>query len=100
MRGRCSNRLVPYRPCSDPRTMAALLRLGLAISQARRLTGLSQTRLARRSGVDQGSISRLERGLAPGMRIENIARILDIVGSLNVPDQRTLDAARWNRGPG
>jgi transcriptional regulator with XRE-family HTH domain len=36
---------------------------------------VSQQQLERLSGVDQTTISRLENGLAPGIRLERLARI-------------------------
>lgn len=50
---------------SDPRVLDGLVLLGSAIRRARRELGLSQDELERLSGVDQTTISRLERGLAP-----------------------------------
>ncbi len=50
---------------SDPRVLDGLVLLGSAIRRARRELGLSQDQLERLSGVDQTTISRLERGLAP-----------------------------------
>jgi predicted XRE-type DNA-binding protein len=49
----------------DPRTREALEALGLAVRHARGQAGLSQEGLERWSGVDQTTISRFERGLAP-----------------------------------
>lgn len=40
--------------------------LGVALAQARRTRGMSQRELANATGIDQGDISRIERGvLAP-----------------------------------
>jgi transcriptional regulator with XRE-family HTH domain len=53
----------------------ALIRIGLGIRDYRRAHGLTQQQLERLSGVDQTTISRLENGLAPGLRLERLARI-------------------------
>jgi ribosome-binding protein aMBF1 (putative translation factor) len=47
----------------EPVIDRAVRRLGRAIYVSRRRHRWSQRKLAERSGVDQGSISRLERGL-------------------------------------
>jgi phage repressor protein C with HTH and peptisase S24 domain len=59
----------------DPSSPDALKRIGSGIAAARRAHGLSQLPLERLSGVDQTTISRLEYGLAPGIRLERLARI-------------------------
>lgn len=56
-----------------------LLDLGAAIREGRRQHGLTQMQLEALSGVDQTSISRLERGLAPGMKTSRLARILAVL---------------------
>jgi transcriptional regulator with XRE-family HTH domain len=61
---------------TDPATQAALDRLGTDIARLRARSGLSQRGLAAISRVDQGTISRFERGLAPGVAITSIARII------------------------
>jgi ribosome-binding protein aMBF1 (putative translation factor) len=50
--------------------------LGRAILAARRRAGLSQRALAECCGVDQPSISRLERGMLPGISLRRLAAIL------------------------
>jgi transcriptional regulator with XRE-family HTH domain len=59
----------------DPWAREALKRVGRGIAAARHAHGLSQLQLERLSGVDQTTISRLEHGLAPGIRLERLARI-------------------------
>ncbi len=59
----------------DPSARDALKRIGRGIAAARRAHGLSQLQLEQLSGVDQTTISRLEHGLAPGIRLERLARI-------------------------
>ena len=53
-----------------------LEQLGAVIRRARIIRGLSQRALESHSGVDQTMISRVERGQAPGIRLERIAAIL------------------------
>jgi transcriptional regulator with XRE-family HTH domain len=60
----------------DPESQAALDRLGLDILRLRARSGLSQRRLGALARVDQGTISRFERGLAPGVAITSVARII------------------------
>jgi len=76
---------MPYT--TDPRDEAArapLRWIGAGVTRARRERQLSQRGLAARSGVDQGTISRLERGLAPGMRLESLARILLVLHAIDI----------------
>src|SRR3954447_10489576 len=57
-----------------------LLAFGQYVKRARYLAEMSQVELSRKSGVDQGAISRLERALAPAMKIENVVRLGDAIG--------------------
>jgi transcriptional regulator with XRE-family HTH domain len=61
--------------------VAEVLReLGQELRKARIGSALSQSELSGASGVDQGTISRLERGLAPGLRFATYGRLMEIVG--------------------
>lgn len=64
----------------DPATQRALDQVGSVILQGRIARGWSQRTLEDRSGVDQTTISRLERGLLRGVRVEAFARILAALG--------------------
>jgi transcriptional regulator with XRE-family HTH domain len=70
-------------PVPEPLVQAepdrTLREIGVAIREGRRQHGLTQMRLEALSGVDQTSISRLERGLAPGMKVSRLARILAVL---------------------
>ena len=67
---------MPYSRPDDPWVTEALRRLGVLFERLRLDRGISQRTLSARSGVDQAMISRLERGLASGMRAQAIARLL------------------------
>jgi len=64
-----------FRP-HDPAVMGALAALGRAVASARARQGLSQEALEARSGVDQTTVSRFERGKAPGLRADRVAGLL------------------------
>ena len=64
-----------FRP-HDLRVTAAQVALGRAIQRARVSEVLSQEGLEARSEIDQSTISRLERGLAPGLRLDRLAQVL------------------------
>jgi transcriptional regulator with XRE-family HTH domain len=72
----------------DPAIADALKRIGKGVRAARQAHGVSQMQLERLSGVDQTTISRLENGLAPGFRLELLARI-----GLALSDSRLLGLA-------
>jgi transcriptional regulator with XRE-family HTH domain len=76
----------------DRETRDALQILGAVLRELRGSRGLSQRSLASRCGLSQSTISRLENGLAEGVRVAWIARILaalDTVVRLR-PDDRPL----------
>ena len=57
-----------------------LLTFGQYVRRSRYLAGMSQVQLAKASGVEQGSISRLERGLAPAMKVERVVKLAAAMG--------------------
>ncbi|MEO8625536.1 MAG: helix-turn-helix domain-containing protein [Candidatus Limnocylindrales bacterium] len=57
-----------------------LLAFGMYVKRARYLARCTQTRLEELSGVDQGRISRLERGLSPTTRVEHLVPIAAALG--------------------
>ncbi len=57
-----------------------LLAFGQYVKRSRYLAGLSQVQLAKASKVDQGAISRLERAMAPAMKIESVVRLANAIG--------------------
>ncbi len=59
----------------DPRVLDGLVLLGSAIRRARHELGLSQDRLEQLSGIDQSTISRLERGLAPKTPVHRLVSL-------------------------
>jgi transcriptional regulator with XRE-family HTH domain len=67
----------------DPNVRDALEALGLAVRWARRQAGLSQEALERSSEVDQTTISRFERGLAPSFSAVKLVQLgLGLRGAL------------------
>jgi transcriptional regulator with XRE-family HTH domain len=64
----------------DPKTVAFMKAVGRQVFFARVGQGLSQRHLEHLCGVDQTTISRLERGLAPGLRLERLATIMAVLG--------------------
>ena len=62
-------------PIDEP-TAEALRILGRILYELRRQRGFNQRALAARCGLSQATISRLENGLAPGVRVAWIARLL------------------------
>jgi transcriptional regulator with XRE-family HTH domain len=64
----------------DPDRDAFLELIGAGLRRQRAALGWSQRKLAAEAGVDQSLISRLEHGLAPGIRYERFARILWALG--------------------
>src|SRR3954454_2014178 len=70
----------------DDWTIAAMQEFGDAIRQLRRHYGWMQRALARRSGISQSTISRLEAGLAPGMCVVWVSRLLAAMPLALVPD--------------
>lgn len=57
-----------------------LLAFGQYVKRARYFADLSQNELAKASGVDQGAISRLERAVAPAMKIERLVKLAGTMG--------------------
>jgi transcriptional regulator with XRE-family HTH domain len=62
-------------PIDEP-TAEALRGLGDVLHRVRGERGMSQRALAGRCGLSQSTISRLENGLAPGVRVAWVARLL------------------------
>ena len=72
---------MPYHARTPHPATARLLRtVGFLGRNLRVAEGLSQRELERLSGVDQTTISRFERGLAPGLRLERVATIMAVLG--------------------
>jgi transcriptional regulator with XRE-family HTH domain len=57
-----------------------LIAFGMYVKRARYLARTTQTRVEELSGVDQGQISRLERGLAPTCRVEDLVLVGKALG--------------------
>lgn len=61
-----------------------LIAFGMYVKRARYLANLTQHAVAHEAGVDQGLISRLERALAPWMRVESLVKLSGPLGQ-NLP---------------
>jgi len=57
-----------------------LLAFGQYVKRSRYLACKTQRQLSDDSGVDQGQISRLERALAPAMRVDRLVRLSGTLG--------------------
>ena len=57
-----------------------LLAFGQYVKRSRYLARLTQRQLSDDSGVDQGQISRLERALAPSMRVDRVVQLSRTLG--------------------
>jgi DNA-binding transcriptional regulator YiaG len=69
-----------YRRPTRENEQRGLDLLGDAIRIARRWRGLSQRTLSAHSGVSQSTISKLERGLAPGTSARRLAPLILVLG--------------------
>jgi transcriptional regulator with XRE-family HTH domain len=89
-----------YAFSSDPRVADALACIGAAARRARHDRGLTQLSLELLTEVDQTTISRIENGLAPNVRLEYLARIIAVVGPLPPIERATRPiATRSLRAP-
>ena len=61
-------------------TDPGLLEFGQYVRRSRYMAHMTQVQLAKVSGVEQGSISRLERGLAPAMKTERLIKLSAAMG--------------------
>jgi HTH-type transcriptional regulator / antitoxin HipB len=57
-----------------------IIDLGRELREARRAAGLSQVDVARAAGLSHSTVSRIERGKAPGVSLLTLGRLLSIVG--------------------
>ena len=56
------------------------MKLGKKVKQPREKRGLSQNELAKKAGIRQPSVSRLEGGLARFIRADRLAKIAEVLG--------------------
>ena len=73
----------------------ALLMLGQAVLRARARAALSQRGLEARTGVHQSAISRMERGVAPGMALEKFARVAAVLADYLLVSDPVLPQHRF-----
>jgi ribosome-binding protein aMBF1 (putative translation factor) len=69
----------PETGWDDPRIQLGADRLGTAIRAARQRRRLSQRGLAARTGVDQSTISRLERGMLRSISLRRLAALIGVL---------------------
>lgn len=60
--------------------MLANMELGRNVAAARERAGLSQAELARRAGVDEGHVGRIERGLIRSVQTGTLDKIARVMG--------------------
>lgn len=72
--------VMPYQRPEDERDQSLLRRFGIELRRCRVSAGLSQVELARRSGVSQSTISRIERGNAPSAAMFKLVKISSAMG--------------------
>ena len=89
-------------PVPDPglRPLTVEQKLGLGVLRLRLYMGWSQAELERRSGVDQTTISRLERGRQRGLSSRRLCAILRAlrVGEITFqPPQATVEPTQLER---
>lgn len=84
--------------------MQTIIELGRAVAERRRSLGLTQGDLAVRSGVAQGTLSRLERGNMPEFGSRKLLAILAVLGMelqfTETAARGSLDELRRERGGG
>ena len=73
------SRWAAYVARSQPTEVAGLRIIGQAVLRVRLAAGLTQRQLAFRAGLNQSTISRLERGELHAMRLVTLARIVAVL---------------------
>jgi transcriptional regulator with XRE-family HTH domain len=75
---------ISWRPRDPPPRPKAIDQIGRAVLQLRLYLGWRQVDVEARAGVDQTTVSRLERGLQKGLSLRKLAAILDalLVGEI------------------
>jgi ribosome-binding protein aMBF1 (putative translation factor) len=71
---------LPVEARSDGAVFGQTYRLAVQVMERRELLGLTQTELAEKTGIDQGDISRIERGsIFPNQK--TFVRLADALGA-------------------
>jgi transcriptional regulator with XRE-family HTH domain len=81
---------MPYRPAPDA-AIVVLRWLGEELRRARYARRFSQAALAHHAGVAQSTVSMIERGAAPGLRLSRYALMLDTLARAPADDFRRFD---------
>lgn len=76
----------------DPLTREGMQLVGAAVKRRRLRLGLSQTRLEHMTGIDQTTISRLERGRRRGLRWSRFTLLVAVLGGLDFGDLAGIGA--------
>jgi transcriptional regulator with XRE-family HTH domain len=71
------------RPRRDDPPHPDLIAFGALVQGFRMDHHMSQRKFAERVGISQSSVSRVERGLLPGLQLYRLVVILDLMGWLN-----------------
>ena len=79
----CETPGVPPRD-EEPRN-SDLVVFGRIVRTSRIYAGMSQARFGTVVGIDQGSMSRLERGALPGIRLRRLLPLLKEMGFIRPP---------------
>lgn len=72
---------MPYQRPEGKRDASLLRRFGVEFRRCRHYFGISQTELARQSGVSQSTISRIERGRASSASLLKLVRLSEVMRS-------------------
>lgn len=101
IRAACSTTMiVDPRRRAEPEIESLMRALGADIRRARWQAGISQSGLEVLSGVDQTTISRLENGIAPGLRLVRLVTILAPIGLGSLkpsPVTERMKVTPWDR---
>jgi transcriptional regulator with XRE-family HTH domain len=75
-----ASRLISVKCLIFEATMPDLIELGALIKEARRQRGLTQTELAKRSGVSRARLEALENARITGIGFKQLLRIINSLG--------------------
>ena len=77
--------------------MEAYVSIGLEIQRIRKEEGISQEELSSLCGVERAQLSRIERGLVPGVTLLTIEKILNSLGrELTTKEKETKEEVSFD----